>query len=101
MYPAASALFKPDMKISLIRLTRTHSLRGMHCVTSLAAELGLSSVRRCWSVVGFPQAVLHPSSGLGSGRGPSLHGNYPASSLLWPPPTPDLADRRLWFPVSR
>ena len=35
------------------------------------------------------------------GRGPSLHGSYPASPLLRPPPTPDLADRRLWFPTRR
>ena len=38
------------------------------------------------------------------GRGPSLHGSYPASSLLWPPPTPDRGRRRLWIsrhPVAR
>jgi hypothetical protein len=60
---AASALFKPDMKISLIRLARTRLLRGMHWLPSLTAELGLGSVRRCVSVVGLPQAVLLPSSG--------------------------------------
>ncbi len=53
----------PDVQISRIRLTQTHSLRGMHGFPSLAAELGRSSVRRCNSVIGFPQAVLLPSSG--------------------------------------
>jgi hypothetical protein len=53
----------PDMKISLIRLARTHSLQGMHWVTSLAAELGRRSDRRCDPVVGFSQAVLLSSSG--------------------------------------
>ena len=65
-----SALFKPDMKISLIRLARTHSLRGMHWLPSLAAELELSSVRRLNSVIGFPQAVLLPSSGPRVRQGP-------------------------------
>jgi hypothetical protein len=43
------------MKISLIRLARTQSLRGMHWLPSLAAELWLSAVMRCCSVVGFPK----------------------------------------------
>src|SRR4051794_3067466 len=60
---AASALFTPDMKISLIRLARTRSLRGMHWLPSLAAELELRSGRRCDSVIGCPQAVHRPSSG--------------------------------------
>ncbi len=33
------------------------------------------------------------------GRGPSLHGSYPASSLLWPPPTPARVRRRLLISV--
>ena len=61
-FSAASALFKPDGRISRIRLARTRSLRGMHRFPSLAAELGCSSARRCYSVVGFPQAVLLTSS---------------------------------------
>ena len=70
MLPAASALFKPCMQISRTRLARTRSLRGMHWVPSLAAVLGLSSVRRYESVVGLPQAVLLPSSGPDVRQGP-------------------------------
>ncbi len=58
------------MQISRIRLARTHSLRGMHWFPSSAAELELGSVRRCHSVIGFPQAVLLPSSGPRVRQGP-------------------------------
>ena len=60
----------PGGRFSRIRLARTRSLRGIHWLPSLAAELGLSSVRRCYSVVGFPQAVLLPSSGPWVRQGP-------------------------------
>jgi hypothetical protein len=75
--PAASALFKPGLQISRTRLARTHSFRGMHWFPSLAAEPGLSSVRRCNSVVGFPQAVLRPSSGPRVRQGPFARRELP------------------------
>ena len=35
VYPAASALFKPDVQISRIRLTRILSVRGMHSESAM------------------------------------------------------------------
>ena len=34
-------------------------------------------------------------------RAPSLHGNYPASTLLWAPPTPAVPDSWLCLPMNR
>src|SRR5271157_5750742 len=49
----------------------------MHWFPSLAPEPGLSSVRRCNSVVGFPQAVLRPSSGPRVRQGPFARRELP------------------------
>ena len=92
MLPAASALFKPCMQISRTRLARTRSHRGMHWMSSLAAELGLSSVRRYESVVGLPQAVLlslfrprGPAGALRSTGVTPLHRYYgPLRLPTWP-----------------
>ena len=48
-----------------------------------------------------PSGPPHVSWEQRSGRGPSLHGHYPASTLLLPPPTPGQAERRLFVPVAR
>ena len=43
--------------------------------------------------------ILTPFARRVLGRAPSLHGHYPASSLLRAPPTPDRAVARLWVPL--
>ena len=43
--------------------------------------------------------ILTPFARRVLGRAPSLHGHYPASSLLRAPPTPDRAVARLWVPA--
>ena len=45
-----------------------------------------------------PSGPPHVSWEHRSGRGPSLHGHYPASTLLLPPPIPGQAERRYSFP---
>ena len=49
---------------------------------------------------GLTQAVLRRLIGTPIQQGPLLHGRYPASSLLQPPPTPNRGQRRLCIPAT-
>ena len=73
----------------------THGCRLAFCPVSISVEK-LSSVGGDFSPSGFPFRSWKRTTG----RGPSLHGRYPASSLLCPPPTPGRTRRRLCVPVA-
>ncbi len=105
-------LIKPDVRISRIRLSCRHSRRGMHQTAiwprrQLASRGRVSQcqrraqhqhvIRPRQEPIGTPPVLLQQLCS----RGPLLHGHYPASSLVWPPPTPDAATRRLCLPVRR
>jgi hypothetical protein len=79
-------LIKPCLRISRTRLARIHSASGMHRSPSLAQGPVPIFVERISSVVGLSQADLYNFlQGRESGRGPSLHQRYQASSLLGAP----------------
>ena len=105
MFPGApSPLVKPDMRFSRIRLSRRLSPRAFarSCATkeSLAPCLAFrhsfrlrvesfSGIRRSPVMEQLFTRHSLPLQKHVSGNAPSLHGNCPASSLLWASPTPD------------
>ena len=94
-----SPLVEPDLQISRIRLSRNLHLRHarMNDLQTLGQSVKLLSQmnkghrKYRMPIVELYVQVDYPSfrHQHDSANAPSLHGNYPASALLWASPTPD------------
>ncbi len=107
MHPFISLpLLKPDVKFSLIRLSlgllREAHAQGAEPAASPNGKASVSEEKGSGltgvSVVGqlTKRSSLHLTRRV-QGKAPSLHGNYPASPLLWASPTPAPAPARFIY----
>src|ERR1700730_8226499 len=101
-----SSLIEPDVRISRIRLSdqlhsRTHDLKSSSCRKSLLESVWRFVVLLGSSPIASPRLLRKRARS----EDPSLHRHYPASTVLWPPPTSgpsaSLRDVRVAIPTDR